>query len=317
MQFKSEAALFLTIAEHNNTCSFPQDYARLLREPCLYCEIWKPNDGKTKVDLGQRSSVSVYFIGVNYNQLAERFDQRYRHQPYLKIQSRLRQLVDRPGMDVLEVGCGTGHWLSTLRDLPARFLGADPSLAMLVKARSVAVDAEFICTGAEELPFVSHSLDLVFCVNAFHHFYEPRKFIEDCRAVLKTAGRLAIFGLDPHVPGTEWYLYDCFPGIREIDLKRYLAHKEIGALMTEAGFQSVITEPVQHIRRVFIGEEVLSDPFLDRESTSQLQLISIETYRRGKETIVSILESTDRSENYATFNLDLTLLATVGVAPED
>jgi len=251
-------------------------------------------------------------MAVNYNRLADRFDERYEHQTFPGIQAYLRKLVGASGIDVLEVGCGTGHWLSALRDQAATLLGIDPSAAMLDKARSRAPGVTVVCGSAEALPFSSNLLDLVFCVNAFHHFSDPKKFLEDCRLVLRKAGRLVIIGLDPHVPETKWYLYDYFPGVKEKDLERYLSHKEIGRLMTESGFQNVVTVPTERIQKTFLGKAVLGDPFLERASTSQLQLISESSYLRGKGKIASLVEDLGHNERTLSFDVDLTLFASLG-----
>jgi ubiquinone/menaquinone biosynthesis C-methylase UbiE len=159
-------------------------------------------------------------MAINYDRLADGYDERYKYQLYREIRTELRQLIDRTGIDVLEVGCGTGHWLTALSDLPARVLGADPSPAMLDRARRQAVRAALVCASAEDLPFSPKSLDVIFCVNAFHHFSDPKKFLRDSRSLLRNNGRLAIFGLDPHAPEINWYFYDYFPGVKEKDLER-------------------------------------------------------------------------------------------------
>jgi ubiquinone/menaquinone biosynthesis C-methylase UbiE len=164
---------------------------------------------------------------VHYDEVAGEFDGRYRHQPCLEIQRSLRRLARLPGAVVLEVGCGTGHWLGILDDLPIQLLGIDASRAMLEKAQTRATRAALICASAENIPLQANSLDLIFCVNALHQFSVPERFLRNSRLHLKNGGRLAIFGLDPHAPNTDWYLYDYFPGVRETDLARYLPTKEI------------------------------------------------------------------------------------------
>jgi ubiquinone/menaquinone biosynthesis C-methylase UbiE len=176
---------------------------------------------------------------VNYDKIAARFEERYQHQSFPEIRTRLCRLANRPGARVLEVGCGTGHWLSILGDLPIELLGVDPSFMMLRAACASDLRALLVCASAESLPFASHCIDLLFCVNAFHHFSNPERFLRDSRVLLRTGGRLAIFGLDPHGPNTEWYLYDYFPGVREMDLLRYPDHEQLKRLITEAGFRNV------------------------------------------------------------------------------
>lgn len=250
-------------------------------------------------------------MSINYDQLAASFDRRYQHQAYPGIRTELRKLIDRPGMVVLEVGCGTGHWLNILSDLPARYLGVDPSLAMLDRARSQAAGAALVCACAEGLPFSTGSIDLIFCVNAFHHFSNPEKFLEDSASRLRPSGRLAIFGIDPHLPDIKWYVYEHFPGLKEKDLERYLAHEEIAHLAVRAGFQRVHTKPVDRIQQTYLGEQVLHDPFLDRTSTSQLQMISEETYAQGKMNILGIIKNSKDENGLPTFIIDLPFLATV------
>jgi ubiquinone/menaquinone biosynthesis C-methylase UbiE len=251
---------------------------------------------------------------VDYNRLAARFHERYQHLTYPGIRSQLVQLIDRPGLHVLEVGCGTGHWLAVLSGHTAYLLGADPSSAMLDKARCQAPAARLVCASAERLPFSRHSMDFIFCVNAFHHFSDPKRFLRSARSLLRKTGRLAIFGLDPHEPEMKWYFYDYFPGLREIDLKRFVPHTEIVSMMTEAGFHNIVTRPVERIRRTYFGEEVLADPFLDRASTSQLQLISEKAYVQGKEAIISRLQSAAESKiGCLSFIIDHPLFATIGI----
>jgi SAM-dependent methyltransferase len=251
-------------------------------------------------------------VAVDYDRLADRFDERYKHQTYPGIQRELRRLIVRPGIDVLEVGCGTGHWLAALSDLCVRLHGVDPSPAMLEKARFQPVEAKLACASAENLPFSSNSVDVIFCVNAFHHFLDPNKFLRDSGSLLRNTGRLAIFGLDPHSPDVKWYLYEHFPGLQEKDLERYIPHKEIGRLMAEAGFQNVVTTQVDRIQKAYLGEEVLSDPFLDRTSTSQLQLISEEAYTQGRQNIASLIERAKDDRDPIRFIIDLPFQGTVG-----
>jgi SAM-dependent methyltransferase len=250
---------------------------------------------------------------VDYNRLAARFDERYQHLTYSGVHSQLLELIDRPGLRVLEVGCGTGHWLAALSGHAAYLLGADPSSAMLDKARWQAPAAELVCGRAEALPFSGNSMDLIFCVNAFHHFSDPKRFLQNARSLLRKSGRLVIFGLDPHEPEEKWYFYNYFPGLREIDLTRFVPHKEIVSMMTEAGFHNTFARPAERIQKTYFGEEVLSHPFLDRVSTSQLQLISEKAYMEGKEAIVSRLESAgERKSGCPSFIIDHHLFATVG-----
>jgi len=145
--------------------------------------------------------------------------------------------------------------------------------------------AQLVCASAENIPFPGGSFDLIFCVNAFHHFSDPKKFLRDSRLLLRNGGQLAIFGLDPHAPNTDWYLCDYFPGVRAVDLKRYLPVAEVERLMAKRGSATRFAQPAAHIQKTFTGEAVFQDPFLVRESTSQLLLISEDVYLNGNEPL--------------------------------
>lgn len=254
-------------------------------------------------------------MAIIYDELANEFDERYRHQSFPGIQAWLRRLAGYPGTNkVLEVGCGTGHWLTILSDLPVELTGVDPSPAMLEKARAHATKAALVCVSAENIPFPASSFDLIFCVNAFHHFSDHKKFLRVGRVLLRNGGRLAIFGLDPHAPGTDWYLYDYFPGVRAADLRRYSPTIEIKRLMAEAGFNDLSAEPAERIQRTFTDDSVFQDPFLVRQSTSQLLLISEESYLNGKRAIAAAVAKASRERRPIFFRVNLGLFVTVGAA---
>jgi SAM-dependent methyltransferase len=254
-------------------------------------------------------------MAIRYDELANEFDERYRHQSFPGIQARLRRLATCPGTKkVVEVGCGTGHWLNILSDLPVELTGLDPSCAMLEKARARATRAGLVCASAEGIPFQARSFDLIFCVDAFHHFSNPKKFLRNSRLLLRNGARLAIFGLDPHAPGTDWYLYDYFPGVRVADLRRYSPTIEIKRLMAEAGFNHLSAEPAERIRKIFTDDSVFQDPFLVRQSTSQLLLISEESYLDGKRAIAAAVAKASQEGRPIFFRVNLRLFVTVGAA---
>lgn len=97
--------------------------------------------------------------------------------------------------------------------------GLDLSLGMLRQAVADEVpdgSTLLLCNScASRLPYIVGSFDLVFCVNALHHFRLPERFIMEARRVLKPDGRLAIVGLNPHDPSVNWYIYDYFEGVFE------------------------------------------------------------------------------------------------------
>jgi hypothetical protein len=97
-------------------------------------------------------------------------------------------------------------------------------------------------------------------------------------------------------------------------LRRYSPTIEIKRLIAEAGFNHLSAEPAERIQRTFTDDSVFQDPFLIRESTSQLLLISEESYLEGKRAIAAAGAKASREGRPIFFRVNLGLFVTVGVA---
>ena len=77
---------------------------------------------------------------TDYDRIADRFDLRYSVYPYDGVRETLLNFLGPEPHAILEVGCGTGHWLaivSEARPEPSPY-GIDPSAPMLARAAIVA-----------------------------------------------------------------------------------------------------------------------------------------------------------------------------------
>ena len=120
----------------------------------------------------------------------------------------------------LEVGCGTGRFLEVLRETRATVFGVDASTGMLSQAAARLGSSNLVAARANQLPFVAKLFDLICCLNAIHHFDDPRGFIVDAVELLKAGGSLAIIGMDPRTIRRRYY-YDYFDGAFDLDMRRY------------------------------------------------------------------------------------------------
>src|ERR1043166_9498595 len=108
---------------------------------------------------------------TNYDSISSQYDRRYQSQQYPGIEQALFTFLgENSNSKVLEVGCGTGHWLKTLGSRTGVLTGLDLSTNMLGHAQIETPETPLVRGSAEAVPYRSHSFDRVFCVNAFHHF---------------------------------------------------------------------------------------------------------------------------------------------------
>ncbi len=104
----------------------------------------------------------------------------------------------RTGLDVLEVGCGTGLVTAWLADLvrPGKVHAIDFSPAMLRKARERRVEAEFVLADiCQAEPLALGQFDLVLCFNSFPHFRDQPTALRQISRHLKPGGCLTVLHL--------------------------------------------------------------------------------------------------------------------------
>jgi ubiquinone/menaquinone biosynthesis C-methylase UbiE len=100
-----------------------------------------------------------------------------------------------PGMDLLDVACGTGNASIPAANAGARVTGLDFSPELLEIARERAADAmveiDFVEGDAQELPFEDDSFDRV--VSTFGHMFAPdhERTAAEMKRVLRPAGVIA------------------------------------------------------------------------------------------------------------------------------
>jgi ubiquinone/menaquinone biosynthesis C-methylase UbiE len=247
---------------------------------------------------------------VEYDAVAPDYDRRYRAGGLPGIERALRRAtLHASAQRVLEVGCGTGHWLPAFGAPQA--WGADRSLGMLARAAAKQRTTPLLAADAQALPFDAPAFDLVACVNALHHFTDPRGFLEHAGALLRAGGALVVIGMDPAAGRDRWYVYDYFPETLRADLERYPPHAAIRRWMRGCGLERVTTRVAHRIRSVLHGAEVLADPILHRHGTSQLTLLDDDAFDRGMAAIHRAVGGGEPVE----FITDIVLPVTRGFVP--
>lgn len=247
---------------------------------------------------------------INYDEIASIYDKRYRssYRPE-GIASKLLDLVHDVGAGrVLEVGCGTGHWLGILQN-QAKVYGMDASFGMLRKAARLEGRFSLIRGDAQSLPFSNSSFDVIFCVNALHHFRNPSRFISNAYKLLKQHGALAVIGMNPHTQRDRWFIYDYFPGTHEADLKRYPSPGTVVDWMDSAGFKNVSWQVAERI----VADKHCQDVFpLPKDFTSQLTLLTSTQYAKGVTRMKSALRRAEKIGERLIFPVDISLSMVTG-----
>lgn len=124
--------------------------------------------------------------------------------PLLALEQRFlsRMLPDAGGLDVLDVGCGTGRWLQLLAShRPASMTGVDASPQMLQRAASkLGTTATLRLGSCEALPIHNAAADLVLSSFVLSYLENVETFARELYRVMRPGG--TIFLTDMH-PATE------------------------------------------------------------------------------------------------------------------
>ena len=98
----------------------------------------------------------------------------------------------KENVDILDVACGTGVLFPYYLERKVKSITAvDLSPEMVKIAKSKFPQADVICGDAENFTF-PHQFDAIMIYNAFPHFPEPEKVIENLSKHLKSGGKISI-----------------------------------------------------------------------------------------------------------------------------
>jgi ubiquinone/menaquinone biosynthesis C-methylase UbiE len=92
------------------------------------------------------------------------------------------------GLRLLDVGCGTGHHLASMRERGFEVAGVDGSEEMLEQARANNLGADIRRADVESIPFPDASFDFVVCVEVLRYLPDSAQCIREMARVLKPGG---------------------------------------------------------------------------------------------------------------------------------
>ncbi|HXJ34679.1 MAG TPA: class I SAM-dependent methyltransferase [Candidatus Eisenbacteria bacterium] len=108
----------------------------------------------------------------------------------LLVAALLGERLARPGVRVLDVGCGTGGVLASLPGR-ARAAGVDRSLPALAHCRRRGLGAVAVAEG-DRLPFAAASFDVVLMLDVLEHFRDEGALLAGVARVLAPGGALLV-----------------------------------------------------------------------------------------------------------------------------
>lgn len=115
-------------------------------------------------------------------------------------QPELRQAIAslelKPGMRILDAGCGTGEaltWLSSVVEPDGSVVGIDLAAAHIAAARAISPrNALVIQADLQAIPLARASFDAIWSVNTFNHLQDPVAAVKSVATLLRPGGRIAL-----------------------------------------------------------------------------------------------------------------------------
>lgn len=188
--------------------------------------------------------------------------------------ARLREQLS-PGSRVLELGCGTGNFLTALRrDVGCECVGIDPSAQMLEQLRARGSDVTTLHNAAERLDLPDSSFDFVYSVDVIHHVEDrSAAFAEVARVLRPEAPVVTVTDSEPVIRNRLLSRY--FPETVEVELQRYPSMSTLQGELSAAGLTDIRDELVEH------SYELANADSYRAKAYSSLLYIDEEAFQRG------------------------------------
>lgn len=162
----------------------------------------------------------------------------------LRLESFLeRYLPERgEGLSLLDVGCGTGNHLASLRARGFTVAGVDGSEEMLDHARRSNPDVELRLSDVEQLPFPSDQFDFVICIEVLRYLPNIEAAVSEMARVLRPGG-LALVTAAPILNLNGYYVINrmatAWPVGNLVRLKQFFVTSgRLRRAFAEAGFDA-------------------------------------------------------------------------------
>ncbi len=110
-----------------------------------------------------------------------------------------------PGMQIADLGCGSGVFSDKLHERGLKCVGLDLSFNLVCVGTETYADTHFVNGDVETQPFADDTFDLVVLSGLVHHLPDPSRCAAEVYRILKPGGHFVAF--DPNRRNPFMYLY--------------------------------------------------------------------------------------------------------------
>jgi 2-polyprenyl-3-methyl-5-hydroxy-6-metoxy-1,4-benzoquinol methylase len=191
-----------------------------------------------------------------------------------EVDSEARHLQAIPQGRLLDVGCGSGEWLTFMRELGWLVEGVDFDDDAVKVARKDGLEVK--CGSLEHQGFPNDNFDVVTLSHVIEHVPDPVETLAECVRILKPGGKLVLF-----TPNSASLSHNLFKqDWRGLEPPRHLhifSEPSLRQALESVGIKEVIFHP-QIAKSVFCESVLLRQgrigPFTASDRSRQLQIFA-------------------------------------------
>ena len=166
------------------------------------------------------------------------------------ISDEVKKIRKNTEITILDIGCGTGkNSVELAKRFQADLVGVDNVKDVLIRAKQIYPEGEWVLLDADALSVKRASFDIVLLIFAIHLLKNPNSLLTKLPQVLKKPnGRLFIVTED-HDQLTSGIYAKYFPEAVAFDLRRFPKVADLRELLTKLGFRTWI-RTLRYFQRV-------------------------------------------------------------------